>query len=163
MSSQQIEKGKQWLEQVLTLMGLETSVSTQTNPLYGSKTDESWLVIEGESLSVDQKNLLLGNRGEGIESIQYLMNSLINLKVAADEQEAFTIELDGYRLNRQAQLIELAQSLVEKVRSEGTEVEIEDLSSAERKQIHTLLEGNADIITESRGQEPDRRLVIRLR
>jgi spoIIIJ-associated protein len=91
------------------------------------------------------------------------MNSLINLKVAADEQEAFTIELDGYRLNRQAQLIELAQSLVEKVRSEGTEVEIEDLSSAERKQIHTLLEGNADIITESRGQEPDRRLVIRLR
>jgi spoIIIJ-associated protein len=163
MSSQQIEKGKQWLEQVLTLMGLETSVSTQTNPLYGAKTDESWLVIEGESLSVDQKNLLLGNRGEGIESIQYLMNSLINLKVAADEQEAFTIELDGYRLNRQAQLIELAQSLVEKVRSEGTEVEIEDLSSAERKQIHTLLEGNADIITESRGQEPDRRLVIRLR
>ncbi|MEI6380100.1 MAG: R3H domain-containing nucleic acid-binding protein [Cyanobacteriota bacterium ELA615] len=163
MSSQQIEKGKQWLEQVLTLMGLETLVSTQTNPLYGAKADESWLVIEGESLSVDQKNLLLGNKGEGIESIQYLMNSLINLKVAPDEQEAFTIELDGYRLNRQAQLIELAQSLVEKVRSEGTEVEIEDLSSAERKQIHTLLEGNADIITESRGQEPDRRLVIRLR
>ncbi len=49
MSSQQIEKGKQWLEQVLTLMGLETLVSTQTNPLYGAKADESWLVIEGES------------------------------------------------------------------------------------------------------------------
>ncbi len=162
MSYQQIEKGKQWLEEVLGFMGLKTSVNIQANPLDTSPMGYSWLVIE-EGLSLDEKTILLDNRGEGIESIQYLMNSFINLNVAPDDQTALTVELDGYRLKRQSELNQLAQSSVEKVRLEGNEVEIKDLSSTERKYVHTLLEGTADIITESRGQEPDRRLVIRLR
>jgi len=162
MSHQQIEKGKQWLEEVLRLMGLKTSVNIQANPLDTSSMGYPWLIIE-EGLSLDQKTILLDNRGEGIESIQYLMNSFINLNVPPDDQAALTVELDGYRLKRQSELNQLAQSSVEKVRLEGNEVEIKDLSSTERKYVHTLLEGTADIITESRGQEPDRRLVIRLR
>ena len=162
MSYQQIEKGKQWLEEVLGFMGLKTSVNIQANPLDTSPMGYSWLVIE-EGLSLDEKTILLDNRGEGIESIQYLMNSFINLNVPPDDQAALTVELDGYRLKRQSELNQLAQSSVEKVRLEGNEVEIKDLSSTERKYVHTLLEGTADIITESRGQEPDRRLVIRLR
>jgi spoIIIJ-associated protein len=53
--------------------------------------------------------------------------------------------------------------IAEQVRQTGQEVEIKSLSSAERRQIHTFLKDANDLSTESRGQEPDRRLVIRLR
>ena len=54
----------------------------------------------------------------------------------------------------------MTQEAVEKVKQTGQEVEIAGLSSAERKQIHSLLQDVENLTTESRGQEPERKLII---
>jgi spoIIIJ-associated protein len=70
------------------------------------------------------------------------------------------VELDGYRVQRNQELATLTQDAIAQVQSTGEEVAIPGLSSAERKQIHSLLEGSTGLISESRGQEPNRQLVI---
>ena len=55
------------------------------------------------------------------------------------------------------------EQVAQQVRQTGEEVEMKSLSSAERRQIHTFLKDAEDLETESRGQEPDRRLVVRRR
>ncbi len=163
MSDERILEGKQWLEKLLHLMGVEAKVKTEPSPMSGKRTNEPWLVIEESQLTPEQRETLLGSKGESLDAMQYLMNTLINLGVHPDEQAAFTVELNGYRLKRQAELLSWTQSLVEQVRLSQTEVEMRDLSAAERRQVHSFLEKTQDVATESRGQEPDRRLVIRPR
>jgi spoIIIJ-associated protein len=57
----------------------------------------------------------------------------------------------------------MAENAAQQVRMTGKEYEMKSLSSAERRQVHTLLKDCPDLETYSRGKEPDRRLVVRLR
>jgi spoIIIJ-associated protein len=98
-----------------------------------------------------------------LDAIQYLANSILNLGQGESQQAAYTIELDGYRARRQAELQALATNAAQRVRETGEEFEMKSLSSAERRQVHTFLKECDDLETMSRGQEPDRRLVVRRR
>lgn len=159
---QQIERGKEWLEGLLQLMGLPAAVKVGNA---GGEADSRacWLIIDQTDLTAEQTKILIGDGGKGIDAIQYLANALINLGVEPEAQRAFTLELGGYRVRRQAQLKALAEQVVQQVRQTRQQVEIKSLSSAERRQIHTFLQDAEDLETESQGQEPDRRLVVRLR
>ena len=161
MGNQQLDKGQQWLEQLLALMGLPLGVKTQVSPISAAKENEHWLILDSSNLKEDQKELLLANKAEGLDSIQSLLNIIINMGISPEQQTAFTIEIDGYRQKRQTEILELAKSLVEQVRQDKKDVEMKNLSASERKQVHSLLEKIKDITTESIGQEPDRRLVIK--
>ena len=154
------QKGKQWLEELLKLMGIEAAVKIETPP--ENLQEESWLVIDGIQ-SPEQIQILIGEQGATIDAVQYLTSTILNLGTDSDAQRPFTVELDGYRARRQKELVNLVQKVVDQVRETGQEVEMKSLSSAERRQIHTLLKESDDLETESRGQEPERRLVVRLR
>ncbi len=158
----QIERGKEWLETLLELMGIKTTVSVERDPM-DETNPSAWLVIDEANLTPEQIKSLIGMQGEEIDALQYLANTLVNMKVEYEEQRAFTVELGGYRLKRQMELKNWAQQVAEQVRQTGQEVEMKALSSAERRQVHTFLKDEGDLETESRGHEPDRRLVIRLR
>ncbi|MGP0127972.1 MAG: Jag family protein [cyanobacterium endosymbiont of Rhopalodia musculus] len=159
----EVHSGKAWLETLLTLMGLTAQVKVQDKKSHSDESPESWLTIDKTQLTPQQTNILLREQGAGIDAIQYLANTLINLSVEPREQQRYTVELNGYRLKRQEELVTWAQEVVQQVRQTGREVEMSPLSSAERRQIHTLLKDVEDVETESRGQEPDRRLVVKLR
>jgi spoIIIJ-associated protein len=160
---QQVQRGQEWLETLLELMGFPTSVSPELPERIPAETDSCWLAIETTNLTEQQTRLLIGDKGENIDAIQYLANTLLNLNPESEFQGSVTIEIDGYRVQRYQELITLAEQAVQQVRNTGQEVELTQLSSAERRQIHSLLQNSEDIQTESRGQEPDRRLVVRLR
>jgi len=163
MRERQIQRGKEWLENLLEIMAISASVETaQTTPQPNAE-ETFWLIINEENLNQKQIEALIGLKGEAIDSIQYLANTLLNIGVEPEEQRSFTIELNGYRLQRQRELQDLIEEVAERVRQTGNEVAIESLSSAERRQIHTLLKDSEDLATESRGQEPNRHLVVRLR
>lgn len=155
--------GEQWLETLLQLMGFPTTVTVEHPSSVLSEPDERWLVIHEDQLTPEQIALLIGEKGENIDAMQYLANTLINLSVDTEEQQGFTVELNGYRLQRQAELKAWTQQVAQQVRQTGQEVEMASLSSAERRQIHTFLQDVEDLETESRGQEPDRRLVVKPR
>lgn len=161
MESQE-EQAKEWLETLLSLMGLSTTVSTEGFERTAGDRDSEWLNIETDNLTPEQQALLIGDRGENLDAMQYLANTLVNLNLDSESQTSLTIELDGYRTKRYEELLSLTESTAERVRQTGEEVEIPNLSSAERKQIHTLLQDAEDLATESRGQEPNRRLVVKL-
>lgn len=154
-----MERGQQWLEELLRLSGLPAPVTAE---LHEAAAETScWLTIAESNLKPEAINHLIGADGLVLDSIQYLANTLLNLGQEADQQMAYTVELDGYRQRRQAELQAMAEQAVEQVRQSGQEYELKALSSAERRQIHTLLKEFTDLETFSRGQEPDRRLVIR--
>jgi len=162
MVESQLSSGKQWLQKLLDLMGLNAGVTTEGFEKIESSTDTHWLNIEGEYLTVEQKELLIGNKGQEIDSIQYLANTILNLNIESETQNSYTIELDGYRVKRIKELNQLTKSAIEQVRETAQELEIPGLSAAERKQVHSLLEDIPDLTSESRGHEPDRRLVLKL-
>lgn len=159
---QQIQQGQQWLEEVLRLMGTPAKVSA-SQPDEQADPKGYWLTIEESELTPTQVKLLTGERGETLDALQYLANTTLNLGRSEAEQRAFTIELAGYRLRRQEELRQLAEQVARQVRESGEEVEMKSLSSAERRQVHNLLKNYEDLETYSRGQEPDRRLTVRLR
>ena len=159
----EVHSGKAWLETLLTLMGLTAQVKVQDKKSHSDESPESWLTIDKTQLTPQQTDLFLREQGAGIDAIQYLANTLINLSMEPREQRRYTVELDGYRLKRQEELLTWAWEVVQQVRQTGQEVEMAPLSSAERRQVHTLLKDVEDVETESRGQEPDRRLVVKRR
>ncbi|HAC62717.1 MAG TPA: RNA-binding protein [Cyanothece sp. UBA12306] len=160
---QQIHPGKEWLENLLKLMGFPAQVNVEERKDDSIESPECWLIIDENQLTPKQIQMVLGNRGEGVDAIQYLANTLINLSVEPEQQRGFTVELNGYRIQRQQELNAWVQQIAQQVRQTGMEVEMTSLSSAERRQVHNMLKDEDDLATESRGQEPDRRLVVRLR
>ncbi len=158
-----MQRGQQWLEQLLRLSRLSAAV-VATIPEESQEDKPSyWLTIDQTKLTPKQVQSLIGPEGVAIDAIQYLANSILNLAQGEDQQAFYTIELDGYRQRRQEELQALATYAAQQVRISGAEFELKSLSSAERRQIHHFLKDCEDLETQSRGQEPDRRLVVRLR
>ncbi|HIK39703.1 RNA-binding protein [Thermoleptolyngbya oregonensis NK1-22] len=158
-SVEQQRQGREWLNQLLSLATLPAAVDADGVAI---REDEScWLTISSDALSTEQIQALQGDRGEVLDSIQYLLNTTLNMGKPEGEQQPFTVELDGYRDRRQAELLALAEEAAAKVRETGEEFEMVALSAAERRQVHTFLKDYEDLETSSRGQEPDRRLVVR--
>jgi spoIIIJ-associated protein len=162
-TDQRQDRGKQWLEQLLKLSGISTTVDTQ-QPEETSPSNY-WLTIDESSLTPTQLASLIGTDGATIDAIQYLANSSLNLHQEADLQAGYTIELAGYRQRRAIELKAIADEAAERVRETGLEVVLKPMSSAERRQMHTFFDSDpsySDLATYSRGQEPDRRLVVKL-
>ncbi|WP_373540375.1 protein jag [Chamaesiphon sp.] len=163
MIDQRLDRGKQWLEQLLSLSGIATAVDTQQPD--GASAPNYWLTIDPTPLTPAQSELLIGTEGATIDAIQYLANASLNINQEADLQAGYTIELNGYRQQRAIALKAIADDAATQVRANGTEVVLQPMSSAERRQMHTFFDSDpsySDLSTYSRGQEPDRCLVVKL-
>ncbi|MEB3280756.1 MAG: R3H domain-containing nucleic acid-binding protein [Lyngbya sp.] len=157
MDEEQMEQGKEWLEELLEVGALSSAVQVS------QEEDSCWLTIDEINLSPQQISALTGPGGEVLDALQYLINTVVNLGREEEEKAAYTVELNGYRERRYQELSALAENAAKQVRQTGVELEIKSLSSVERRLIHNLLKDSEDIETYSRGQEPDRRLVIKVK
>jgi len=160
MDTERQQRGQQWLQEFLKLSGIAAKVQAEQSPSFWE--DSCWLVIDDSTLSDEQITHLLGRDGHVLDSIQYLANTTLNLGIPPEHQGAFTVDLAGYRERRYQELKAIAEKAAADARETAKEVEIKSLSAAERRQIHTILKEHTDLETYSRGQEPDRRLVVRL-
>jgi spoIIIJ-associated protein len=166
MADSSIARGQDWLKTFLQKAGLSVEVrgELEKDALAVKKSFDGegyWLTIDNKNLTPEQVKILIGADGSVLDAIQYLANSILNINQLPEKQASYTIELNGYRIQRQEQIQALAESAAQQVRSTGQEVEIKSLSSAERRQVHTFLEGLSDLETFSRGKEPHRNLVVR--
>lgn len=166
MSNNPLQRGQQWLKTLLELTGVSTEIqgnleTAQSQDDDSQEPDNYWLTIDQTNLSSEQIRTLIGADGSVLDAIQYLANSVLNINQPQEGQASYTIELNGYRVKRQAEISALAEAAAQEVRSSGVEVEIKSLSSAERRQIHTFLKEFGDLETFSRGKEPHRHLVVR--
>lgn len=157
MKDSQMQRGQQWLEELLQLSAIPSRVIGQ------KQEDCFWMTIDESNLTPEEIAILVGPNGNVLDAIQYLCNTVLNIAHEPDEPIAYTVELNGYRIRRQEELRSMAQYAAEQARTTGVEVEIKSLSSAERRQIHNFLSECEDLETYSQGQDADRRLVVRLR
>lgn len=110
--------------------------------------------ISGPGLGV-----LIGRRGETLDAFQYLL-SLASTRLPGDPERVI-FDADGYRERRRQTLEKLAERVSERVRRTGQEVVLEPMTPQERKVIHLFIAGEDGLVSESQGEEPFRRVVVR--
>lgn len=169
ITDSRMQRADEWLKTLLRLTGVSVEIEGElVSTAFGDdefsepQQDSYWLTIDETDLTPEQIRSFIGPDGSALDAIQYLANSILNLNQPQEEQASYTIELNGYRVKRQAEIRAMALAAAEEVRASGQEVEIKSLSSAERRQIHTFLKEFGDLETFSRGKEPHRHLVVRL-
>ena len=112
--------------------------------------------LEGED-----SGLLIGRRGETLQSLQFLLNMIINRRI---ERSCYvTIDIEGYRERRQENLAETADRAADRAVGSGREQTLQPMTAADRRIIHMTLADHPDVMTESSGQGDQRRVVILLK
>ena len=106
----------------------------------------------------ENTSLIIGKRGSTLNSLQFLVNNYA--KKFSSHFFRIEVDCDDYRESRKKTLEELALNLAKKSKKTGRPVELEPMTSVERKIIHNALTGIKNVETESRGDEPYRYLVI---
>ncbi|PKR83489.1 RNA-binding cell elongation regulator Jag/EloR [Heyndrickxia camelliae] len=109
-------------------------------------------------LSGEKMGLLIGKRGQTLNSLQYLTQLVSNRHT--NQHFTITLNVEDYRERREQALQQLAQKLTHKVLRTKSPIKLEPMPSFERKIIHSYLANNDQIETYSEGVEPNRYLVI---
>lgn len=112
--------------------------------------------VRGDDLSV-----LIGRRAETLNALQYIL-ALIVSKEASNWVQV-VVDVEGYRARRERQLRQLARRMAEQAVRTGKRQMLEPMSSAERRIIHLELRNHADVVSESVGEEPNRKVTILLK
>jgi spoIIIJ-associated protein len=142
-----IEEAKVFLLQVSEKMGVPIKIDVQRD---GKQVN---FILTGEKIA-----LLIGKRGQTLNSLQYLTQLVINR--FSNQYLTVILDAEDYRKRRNDTLVQLAQRLAQKALKSGKNVSLEPMPSYERKVIHTALVGNRRIKTYSDGSEPHRFIVI---
>ena len=120
---------------------------------------------EGERVNVNligkDKGLLIGRKGETLNSIQYIVGLIINRN--RERRIRLLLDVENYRKKREQSLEELALRLSDKVKKTNKNVVMRPMSSQERRVIHTALQSDPDITTYSMGKDPNRKVVISIK
>ncbi|MFC4402329.1 RNA-binding cell elongation regulator Jag/EloR [Gracilibacillus xinjiangensis] len=109
-------------------------------------------------LSGEKIAMLIGKRGQTLNAIQYLAQLAIHQ--FADKYYTVVVDAEGYRARRKDTLIQLANRLSDRAIQTRRSVKIEPMPSYERKIIHSALQNNRKVTTDSEGTEPNRYVVI---
>ena len=111
------------------------------------------IIIDGE-----ESKALIGYRGEVLNSLQVILNSVANKD--SKEKVRLTLNIGNYREKREKSLEELADKIAKTVLKTGKSVTLEPMMAYERKIIHNRLQSSNTVKTYSIGEEPHRRVVI---
>lgn len=136
-----------FLREMLVNMGILAQVEIF------KRSDNTILNINGKDLGI-----LIGKRGQTLDSIQYLVNLAVNKDQV--EKERIIVDVAGYRRRREDTLRRLAMKMADKVKREGRKQVLEPMSPHERRIIHSTLQSNKDVMTYSEGEDPYRHVII---
>jgi spoIIIJ-associated protein len=111
--------------------------------------------------SKDDIGVLIGRRGQTLDALQYLVN--VASHRSGNLQTRIILDAENFRERRRKTLEELAARLADKAVRSKREVVLEPMPSHERKIIHTYLQDHPQVRSFSKGEEPNRRIVIGLK
>ena len=143
---------RDFLDQVFAAMNLPVQIEISI------KEEEPCLEI---NLIGEDMGILIGKRGQTLDSLQYLVSLVIN----KEREEYLRVKLDteNYRERRKATLESLAKNIAYKVKRTKRPVSLEPMNPYERRVIHSALQGDRYVMTRSEGEEPFRHVVVFLK
>ena len=141
-----------FLSDVFEKMELEVVIITKFDDIEG--------VIDVE-LKGPEMGVLIGKRGQTLDSLQYLANLALNRK--SDNYLRVKIDTEDYRRRRKETLENLAKNVAYKVKRTKRSVSLEAMNPYERRIIHSALQNDKYVVTHSEGEEPYRHVVVTLK
>lgn len=138
---------KEFLEKVFNAMNMKVSIDVET------KEDEINIELSGDDMGV-----LIGKRGQTLDSLQYLTSIVVNK--GRKEYIRVKIDTENYRLRRKETLENLAKNLAYKAKRTKNPVSLEPMNPYERRIIHSALQNDKYVTTHSEGEEPYRKVII---
>lgn len=112
-------------------------------------------------LSGDEMGVLIGKRGQTLDSLQYLVSLVVNKE--AEEYIRVKVDTEDYRKRRKETLETLAKNIAYKVKRTKRPLSLEPMNPYERRIIHSALQNDKYVTTHSEGDEPYRRVVVTLK
>ena len=147
LSVDEIAKG--FLRDVFGAMNMEVAVDVQYDEEAGTMSID---------LAGDEMGILIGKRGQTLDSLQYLVSLVVNKE--SDEYIRVKVDTEDYRARRKETLENLAKNIAYKVKKTRRAVSLEPMNPYERRIIHSALQNDKYIATHSEGDEPFRRVVV---
>ena len=128
------------------------------NTTYAIHKDKTGLNVE---ISNENLGFLIGYRGETLYAFQSILSAIAGKDI--DKKVRVILDIEGYKAKREKTLEELAEKVAKTVIRTRKPVKLEPMQAYERKIIHSKLQQNDKVQTESIGEEPNRRIVISLK
>ena len=144
-----LDAAREFISKILDTFELENSVEMEL------KDNVLTINVNGDE---NRLGILIGKRGVTLDSIQYILNLIVNKK--SSRYIRVNLDSSGYREKRKETLINLAKKMANKVTKTGRSVKLEPMNSYERKIIHTALQDYEGVLTHSEGKDPFRKVVI---
>lgn len=148
---QTIEAVEDFLKNTMKAMDMEVELKTEID-------QDGALCVD---MSGEHMGILIGKRGQTLDSLQYLAN-----RVANKHQEGYVrvkLDTENYRARREETLRHLAKNIAHKVKRNRKPVALEPMNPYERRIIHSALQSDPYVMTHSEGEEPFRKVVITLK
>lgn len=115
-----------------------------------------------EISSEEDYSILIGRRGETLDSIQYLVRLVANRGKDEDEFSKISVNIGNYRQKREITLKEIARKTAGKVKKYGRSIALDPMNPFERRIIHTEIAEIEDVVSYSVGSDAERKVVIAL-
>ena len=147
-----LDNVKEFLDKMFKAMDMEVTVLMS----YDEENKELSINLEG-----DDMGLLIGKRGQTLDSVQYLASLVVNKE--SEDYIKVKVDTENYRERRKATLENLAKNIAYKVKRSRKAYALEPMNPYERRIIHSALQGDRFVETHSEGEEPYRKVVVTLK
>ena len=148
---EQADAAADFLEELLARMGIDAIAEA------GEHSGHMYVdIVDGPD---DDMALLIGRHGQTLDAIQELTRMVVSRRL--DTRVRVIVDVQDYRKRREERLVENAVQQAERVLESGREAELDPMNPFERKLVHDALADLAGVETSSRGEEPNRFVVIR--
>lgn len=143
------------VRRLLAVMGIESAtVQCQHKP---GEHEHGLLLIAIEA--GDTGKLLIGTQGTHLQALQHVVRTVLRRQLPPGTH--VVVDVNGYRDRREQNLFQLAESAAQRAHHTGRTIVLDPMAAADRKVLHTALAQRHDVTSESMGDEPNRRVVVR--
>ena len=146
------EKAVNFLKELFRVMDEEIEIDTDFN----YQDNELGISLSGGDMGV-----LIGKRGQTLDSLQYLVSLVVNKH--RDVYIRVKLDTENYRERREQKLKSLARNIAHKVKKTRKPVSLEPMNPYERRIIHSALQRDPYVTTYSEGEDPFRHIVVALK
>jgi spoIIIJ-associated protein len=145
-----LQYAKKYLEDLLSFFGLNTEVQA---------TSSEGEVIELNIPTTQLNGFLIGQRGETMRALQFMVNSA--LKSQNYEVTRVNVDVAGYKKQRAERLAVTAQDWIKRVKDTSEPYDVQPMNAADRRVVHQVA-ADAGIVSESVGEGRDRHIVLKV-
>lgn len=146
------ENVKDFLQDVFSAMNIQAEIAIEYDKEAGNMSID---------LSGSEMGVLIGKRGQTLDSLQYLVSLVANKE--SDSYIRVKLDTENYRERRKETLEHLAKNIAYKVKRTKKSVSLEPMNPYERRVIHSALQNDKYVCTKSEGEEPFRHVVVMLK